>query len=105
MAGNLNLTGLLTKFLGSMAPWAQIHQWAGQLAGLSAQVIFVAEAIEGLCSFPGALVWIHGQERLDNIFSSRHGFRFVSQLMCVCVKLSARFHGWHGSLSGEENQV
>lgn len=78
------MTGLPTKFPGKMAPWAQIHQWAGELAGLSAQVTFVAEAIEGLCSFPGALVWIHGQARLDDIFSSRHGFKFVSQLMCVC---------------------
>ena len=42
MAGDLNLTGPPTKFPGNMAPWAQIHQWAGQLAGLSAQVIFVA---------------------------------------------------------------
>ena len=84
MAGDLNLTGLPTKFPGNMAPWVQIHQRAGQLAGLSAQVIFVAEAVEGLCSFPGALVWIHGQVRLVDTFSSRHGFRFVSQLVCVC---------------------
>lgn len=87
MVGDQNLIGLPTKFPGKMVPWAQIHQWAGQLAGLSAQVTFVAEAIEGLCSFPDALLWIHGQVRLDDIFSPRHGFKFVSQLMCVGVKL------------------